>query len=191
VPVIVRQANEQEILELSINENIHNAAINPFELANGYRQMANEFDLSMEEISARVGRSCHSVANTMKVLELPVDAREILHYKGQVSAQDDVSMRSLADTQSMDLGIQNMSTVETVTDQHKPAEIQINTVKTSANPKLENSPKLWYLETENDSAAKRPDKDSPETNSLLMRARYVLQCNPHAKRLWATPVFQA
>jgi ParB/RepB/Spo0J family partition protein len=190
VPVIVRQANEQEILELSINENIHNAAINPFELANGYRQMANEFDLSMEEISARVGRSCHSVANTMKVLELPDDAREVLHYKDQISDQDDVIMRSLAETQSLDFGLQSISAFEPVADQHEPAEIQINTVKTGSSSKLENSPKLWYLETETDNAAKRQDDDTPETNSLLMRARHVLQCNPHAKRIWSTPVYQ-
>ena len=190
VPVIVRQASEQEILELSINENIHNAAVNPFELANGYRQMANEFDLSMEEISARVGRSCHSVANTMKVLELPDDARDALDCKSQSSDQADVIMQSLAETHSVGFGLQDMPTLETVTDQNEQAGSQINTVKTSANPKLENSSKLWYLETENDSPAKRLDNDSSETNSLLMRARHVLQCNPHAKRLWATPAYQ-
>ena len=70
VPVIVRKATNQEILELSISENIHHLAVTPFDLAHSYMRMANEFELSIEEISTRISRSCHSVANTMKMLAL-------------------------------------------------------------------------------------------------------------------------
>lgn len=190
VPVIVRRVNDQEILELSINENIHSAGIDPFELANGYRQMVNDFDLSIEEISARVGRSCHSVANTMKVLELPDDQGQALDRKPLGHDQASV-FQSLAATPPVAPGLQNNPTNEPGTDQMEDAEFNVDAVKTSGNPKADASPELWYRETENESAATLLDDDYyPEATSLLARAHHVLMCNPHIKRL-VTPSYQA
>lgn len=182
VPVIVRQANDQEILELSINENIHTAAINPFELAKGYRQMANKFDLTVEEIAARVGRSCHSVANAMKASELPDDPRKLVLDKGRVGTQP------LAETQLLHINPR----VEPVLAQIEPAKIEINSLKTGEYAQPDPSPALWYIETENESVGTQTEEDSyPENTSLLTRARHVLKGNPRAKRLLVVPSYRA
>jgi ParB family transcriptional regulator, chromosome partitioning protein len=72
VPVILRDVNEQERLELALIENVQRADLSPLETAEAYRQLEDEFNLSHEMISERVGKSRVSVTNTMRLLRLPV-----------------------------------------------------------------------------------------------------------------------
>ncbi len=71
VPVIVRDAEEQEKLELALIENIQRTDLNPVELALAYRKLIDEFNLSQEEMAKRVGKARSSVANILRVLNLP------------------------------------------------------------------------------------------------------------------------
>ena len=71
VPVIVRQTTDQQRLELALIENIQRADLNPLEEAHAYRQLADEFHLSHEEIAMRVGKSRVAVTNTLRLLNLP------------------------------------------------------------------------------------------------------------------------
>jgi ParB family transcriptional regulator, chromosome partitioning protein len=71
VPVIIRQANDQQRLELAIIENIQRADLNALEEAEAYRQLAEDFDLSHEEIALRVGKSRVAVTNTLRLMRLP------------------------------------------------------------------------------------------------------------------------
>jgi len=71
VPVIVRQTTDQQRLELALIENIQRADLNPLEEAHAYRQLADEFHLSHEEIATRVGKSRVAVTNTLRLLNLP------------------------------------------------------------------------------------------------------------------------
>jgi ParB family chromosome partitioning protein len=71
VPVIVRTVSEQERLELALIENVQRADLSPLETAQAYRQLADEFTLSHDDIAARVGKSRVSVTNTMRLLKLP------------------------------------------------------------------------------------------------------------------------
>jgi ParB family chromosome partitioning protein len=70
VPVIVRSANDLEVLELSLIENLQRADLNPIEEAQGYARLAGEFSLRQEDIAAKVGRSRAAVANAMRLLDL-------------------------------------------------------------------------------------------------------------------------
>ncbi|MFN2199148.1 MAG: ParB/RepB/Spo0J family partition protein [Anaerolineales bacterium] len=70
VPAIAREASDQQILELALIENIQRSDLNPLEAAEAYRQLAEEFGLSHEEIAARVGKSRTSITNTMRLLKL-------------------------------------------------------------------------------------------------------------------------
>jgi ParB family transcriptional regulator, chromosome partitioning protein len=70
VPVIVRVANDLEVLELSLIENLQRADLNPIEEAQGYARLAGEFGLRQEDIALKVGRSRASVANSMRLLDL-------------------------------------------------------------------------------------------------------------------------
>ena len=75
VPVIVRDAEEQEKLELALIENIQRTDLNPVELALAYRKLIDEFNLSQEEMAKRVGKARSSVTNTLRVLNLPEEIR--------------------------------------------------------------------------------------------------------------------
>src|SRR5206468_226854 len=70
VPAIVRTANDLEVLELSLIENLQRADLNPIEEAQGYARLANEFGMRQEDIALKVGRSRAAVANAVRLLDL-------------------------------------------------------------------------------------------------------------------------
>lgn len=78
VPVIVRSFDEQEKLELALIENIQRAELNPLEVATAYRKLTDQFNLSLGDISARVGRERSTISNTMRLLNLPIEAKRAL-----------------------------------------------------------------------------------------------------------------
>jgi ParB family transcriptional regulator, chromosome partitioning protein len=84
VPVIVREASELQRLELALIENVQRADLSPLETADAYRQLADEFSLSHEDISRRVGKSRVAVTNTLRLLKLPEKARTALS-SGQIT----------------------------------------------------------------------------------------------------------
>src|SRR5207249_12059306 len=70
VPAIIRTANDLEVLELSLIENLQRADLNPIEEAQAYARLANEFSLRQEDIAQKVGRSRAAVANSIRLLDL-------------------------------------------------------------------------------------------------------------------------
>ena len=78
VPAIVRQASEQQRLELALIENLQRADLTPLEAADAYRQLVEDFSLSHEEVAARVGKSRAAVTNTLRLLKLPVAVQQAL-----------------------------------------------------------------------------------------------------------------
>src|SRR6201989_1697032 len=70
VPVIIRSANDLEVLELSLIENLQRADLNPIEEAQGYARLANEFGMRQEDIALKVGRGRAAVANALRLLDL-------------------------------------------------------------------------------------------------------------------------
>lgn len=84
VPVIIREASEQQRLELALIENVQRTDLTPLEAAEAYRQLADDFNLSHEQIAKRLGKSRVSVTNTLRLLKLPEDVRNALT-KGEIS----------------------------------------------------------------------------------------------------------
>ncbi len=78
VPVLIRQATERERLELALIENLQRTDLSPLETAEGYRQLAEDFDLSHEEIAARVDKSRTTVSNTLRLLSLSARVKAAL-----------------------------------------------------------------------------------------------------------------
>jgi ParB family transcriptional regulator, chromosome partitioning protein len=70
VPVIVREATDLDVLELSLIENLQREDLNPIEEAQAYARLAGEFGLRQEDIAQKVGRSRAAVANSMRLLDL-------------------------------------------------------------------------------------------------------------------------
>lgn len=71
VPVILRQAGEQQRLELALIENVQRADLSPMETAQAYHTLIDEFGLTHEEVAARVGKSREAVTNTHRLVKLP------------------------------------------------------------------------------------------------------------------------
>ncbi len=71
VPVVIKDAAPQEMLELALVENIQRADLSPLEEASAFKQLIEEFGLTQEQIAQRVGKSRVAVANTLRLLKLP------------------------------------------------------------------------------------------------------------------------
>ncbi len=84
VPAIIREASDQQLVELALVENVQRADLGPLETAEAYRQLAEDFGLSHEEIADRVGKSRTTITNTLRLLRLPEDVKEAL-VSGKIS----------------------------------------------------------------------------------------------------------
>ena len=78
IPVIIRSAEDRDVAELSLIENIQREALNPIEEADAYQTLMTHFALSQEEISARVGKDRSTIANTIRLLKLPQAVKKAL-----------------------------------------------------------------------------------------------------------------
>jgi ParB family chromosome partitioning protein len=78
VPAIVREATEQQLLEVALVENIQRADLGPLETALAYKHLADDFGLSHEDIASKVGKKRVTVTNTMRLLKLPQRLLEAL-----------------------------------------------------------------------------------------------------------------
>lgn len=78
VPVIIREATQQELVELALIENVQRADLSPLEAAEAYRQLVEDFSLSHEAVATRVGKSRVSITNTLRLLKLPTDVQEAI-----------------------------------------------------------------------------------------------------------------
>jgi ParB family chromosome partitioning protein len=76
IPVIVKEATPQKMLELAIIENIQRADLNPLEEAYAYQQLMVEFGLTQEDVAQRVGKGRSTVANLLRLLTLPANIQQ-------------------------------------------------------------------------------------------------------------------
>ncbi|MGJ8656668.1 MAG: ParB/RepB/Spo0J family partition protein [Akkermansiaceae bacterium] len=78
VPVIIRKASDQDVLEMALIENLQREDLNAMEEAAGYVRLAKEFAMKQDEIANRVGKSRASVANAMRLLDLHDDVQTMV-----------------------------------------------------------------------------------------------------------------
>ena len=100
VPVITREAGAEDRLELALIENVQRQNLNPLEEATAYQRLAREFSLTQEEIARKVGKDRSTVANSMRLLQLPEFAREDV-MSGVLSVGHGRVLLGLADEQAM------------------------------------------------------------------------------------------
>jgi ParB family chromosome partitioning protein len=75
VPVVTKELSEQSMMEVAIVENIQRENLSPIEEAEAYRKLMNEFYLTQDEIAKKVGKSRPSIANTLRLLNLPQEVQ--------------------------------------------------------------------------------------------------------------------
>ena len=85
VPVLVREVDEREMLELALIENLQREDLDPIDEALGYRQLLEEFGLTQAELATRVGKSRPAVANALRLLDLPEPVRAMVQ-RGDLAA---------------------------------------------------------------------------------------------------------
>lgn len=78
VPVIVKNLTDQEIVEISLIENIQREDLNPIEEAQAYKRLLNEFNLKQDEVAERVSKSRTAVTNSMRLLKLSDEVQQMV-----------------------------------------------------------------------------------------------------------------
>jgi ParB family chromosome partitioning protein len=84
VPVIVKDLSDKETLEIGLVENVQRQGLNPIEEALGYQKLIDEFSLTAQEVAERVGKDRATVANTTRLLKLPLQIQEMVR-DGRIS----------------------------------------------------------------------------------------------------------
>ena len=85
VPVVVREVDDREALELAIIENVQRVDLNPLEEAQGYEQLIEQFSYTQQDLAQVIGKSRSHVANTMRLLKLPREVRDMVT-RGELTA---------------------------------------------------------------------------------------------------------
>lgn len=104
VPVLIRKATDEQMLELALVENIHRTDLNPIERANAYKNYLHTFSLNQTEAAQRLGEDRSVISNYLRLLELPQDLQDMLignqlsmgHARAILALQDDDIRRKLA-----------------------------------------------------------------------------------------------
>jgi ParB family chromosome partitioning protein len=84
VPAVIREAGDRDTLLLGLVENVARENLSPVEEARGYALLTDEFELSLGEVSERVGRSKPAISNKLRLLELPDDVLAMVE-RGELS----------------------------------------------------------------------------------------------------------
>ena len=107
VPVITREADDRAVLELALIENLQRENLNAIEEAHGYAQLAEQFQLTQEEIALKVGKSRAVVANAMRLLKLP-DAVQKFVREGRLSVGHAKVILGLTDEKNQKLAAERI-----------------------------------------------------------------------------------
>ncbi|MDY3999275.1 MAG: ParB/RepB/Spo0J family partition protein [Blautia sp.] len=147
VPVIVKEFNDREIVEISLIENIQREDLNPIEEAMAYKRLLEEFHMKQDEIADRVSRSRTAVTNSMRLLKLDERVQQMLiddmisagHARAILSVSDGDIQYNLA----MKIFDEKLSVRETerlvkhVTEPPKKKEVYTNTAEDAIYESLE------------------------------------------------------
>ena len=145
VPVIIRQASQQELLEIALVENVQRADLSPLEAAEAFRQLSEEFELSHEQIAARVGKSRAAVTNTLRLLKLPASVQKALA-AGHISEGHARAILALSTSQAQIAALETILRHDLNVRQTEELVRKLSGEKPPAQPKSAPPPELVALE---------------------------------------------
>ncbi|MDD5747530.1 MAG: ParB/RepB/Spo0J family partition protein [Actinomycetota bacterium] len=104
IPAIVRESSETGSLEIALIENIHRDGLNGIEQAHAYQRLLDDFGITHEELSGRLGKSRVSISNTMRLLKLPLEVQDYImngeitegHARAILQVEGDEARKNLA-----------------------------------------------------------------------------------------------
>lgn len=151
VPVVVREASDQERLELALIENVQREDLNPLEAAQAYRQLAEEFGLSHEEIASRVSKSRVSVTNTLRLLKLPEEVIRALAEE-KISEGHARALLALPSPQAQSAAIQTILAQDLSVRQTEALVRKLTGERPQSKPKPPPVPEISDLESKLESS---------------------------------------
>jgi ParB family chromosome partitioning protein len=145
VPAIIREASEQQLVELALVENVQRTDLNPLEAAEAYRQLSEDFGLSHEEIATRVGKSRTTITNTLRLLNLPESIQKSL-VGGDISEGHARALLSLPTPQAQSAALQVIVKRDLNVRQTEELVRQMTGQRIDRPPKTEPAPEIRALE---------------------------------------------
>ena len=104
VPVVIRDVSDRQMVELALVENLQREDLNPIDEARAYKRLQDEFSLTQEEIAERVGKDRASVANQIRLLQLPHEIQDYVS-RGTLSAGHGRALLAIEDpAKQLELG---------------------------------------------------------------------------------------
>lgn len=100
IPAIVRQVDDSDLLTLALIENLQRADLDPVEEAEGYRKLIDDFGLTQHEVAEAIGKDRSTVANILRLLNLPISVRRLLQ-EGALSVGHARALLGLSDQRAM------------------------------------------------------------------------------------------
>ncbi len=141
VPVIVREESDQNKFELAIIENVQRHDLNLIEEAASYRKLSTEFDLSQEEIAKKIGKSRSSVANRMRLLELPIEVQRALT-EGKITEGHCKLLLAIPNSEKQraffEMILKDKLTVRQTEDKTKDISVRTHKRKVNIDPETKN-----------------------------------------------------
>ncbi len=100
IPAIIRTVDDRTLLVLALVENLQRSELSAMEEAQGFQQLVDEFGLSQQEVAEAVGRDRSTVANTLRLLQLPASVRRLVE-AGSLTAGHARALLAVADARQM------------------------------------------------------------------------------------------
>jgi ParB family transcriptional regulator, chromosome partitioning protein len=151
VPVVVREATDQERLELALIENVQRADLSPLETAEAYHQLATQFKLNHSQIAERVGKSRVAVTNTLRLLNAPPSVKQAL-VQEQITEGHARALLSLSSAQGQAAALQTILDKELTVRQTEALVRKLSGEKPPTQPKPAPLPEVLAIEEQLESA---------------------------------------
>ncbi|MEL7020778.1 MAG: ParB/RepB/Spo0J family partition protein [Bacteroidota bacterium] len=156
IPTFIRIADDREIMEMALVENIQREDLNPWEVANTYQRLMEEFDLTQEKVSERVGKKRATVANYLGLLKIDNDAIKKALKESQISMGHGRELAVIKDAFYQNLIFKNIvkdglsvRATERLAKLYKENSAQFDGIHTNLfNPKLKNALQLGEVSFE-------------------------------------------
>ena len=129
IPAIIRELTDRESMEIALIENLQREDLNPIEEAEAYERLIKDYDMTQEELAGVVGKSRSAIANSVRLLALPVKIRELI-VKGELTSGHARALLSLEQTELQLKAAENvMQRGLNVRDTEKLVKRYLKTVK--------------------------------------------------------------
>lgn len=131
VPVVIRELDEVEAMEIALIENLQREDLNAIEEAVGYRQLMDKYAMTQDQIAKRVGKSRPAIANSLRLLNLPDEVIQLVK-QGDISPGHARALLSFDDTdkvlevaQKIKSGRYSVRDIEKMSKQHLEAKVKL------------------------------------------------------------------